>query len=31
VAAGQREAQFKPVVLQYRRELRWACEEFVAS
>ena len=31
VSAGQREAQFKPVILQYRRELRWACEAFVAS
>jgi hypothetical protein len=26
--AGQREAQFKPVILQYRKELRWQPEEY---
>jgi hypothetical protein len=29
--AGQRESQFKPVILQYRRDLRWAAEEYAAS
>jgi hypothetical protein len=29
--AGQRESQFKPVILQYRRDLRWRADEYVAS
>jgi hypothetical protein len=29
--AGQRESQFKPVILQYRRDLRWAEEGYIAS
>lgn len=29
--AGQRESQFKPVILQYRRDLRWAPEGYIAS
>lgn len=31
VRAGQREAQFKPVILQYRRELRWTPVEHAPS
>jgi hypothetical protein len=30
VRAGQREGQFKPVVLQYRKDLRMALDEFVS-
>jgi hypothetical protein len=28
VRAGQREGQFKPVVLQYRKDLKFAFDEF---
>jgi hypothetical protein len=31
VRAGQREAQFKPVILQYRKDLRWAPDQYVLS
>jgi hypothetical protein len=31
VRAGQREAQFKPVILQYRKDLRWTPAEYVLS
>jgi GH3 auxin-responsive promoter len=31
VRAGQREGQFKPVVLQYRKDLRFSFDEYVAS
>src|SRR5262249_60591115 len=31
VHAGQREGQFKPVVLQYRKDLRFAFDDYVAS
>lgn len=29
--AGQRESQFKPVILQYRRDLRWQPDEYVVG
>jgi hypothetical protein len=29
--AGQREAQFKPVILQYRRDLRWTADDYALS
>jgi hypothetical protein len=31
VQAGQREAQFKPTVLQYGKDLRWQPDEYVLS
>ncbi|MEP6592071.1 MAG: GH3 auxin-responsive promoter family protein [Acidobacteriota bacterium] len=31
VRAGQREGQFKPVVLQYRKDLRFSFDDYVAS
>jgi hypothetical protein len=31
VRAGQREGQFKPVVLQYRKDLRFSFDDFAAS
>jgi hypothetical protein len=29
--AGQREAQFKPVILQYAKDLRWQADEYAVS